>query len=677
MKRKFRTGIKDLFFRGLLLVTLAGALGLPNPAAGKAGAPPTPAPPAAGAVAPAPNGPAQALDAPDQFLYPIYDFTIRGYKVFYDSLSYCPIFKPNSDQPATVDGNSEVISRTATYGGFARRLYYNPVPFSYNACVDDATIRSNLIADDNFIYWTDQHGLVKLSTSANVGDPYTTITTAFGSYATLTQDATNVYAIVTNANNVSTIWRASKADGSSAVIDTVSGAAASIQADGQYVFWLINGTLRRYTLSDGSLATITTGVSGYFDQGKRIFCPLGVCFTTDTVYIAKNAQIFYYRNDTGTFSQPIYTSSDPSAVVYDIIISGLYMYFFESRALPCNPYCYYNDLLQRTGTGGGIVDTLYSGPQAVFRNLDYKLTYANQYLYWKENDAVLRLPANASALPLTNMRVTGIEVTQSVQDWNNSVRLIQDKRTFVRAYVQSDGPAVAGVTAYLYATWAGGTRHGGPLVPVNPVGQMITVQPNPDRNNINASVLFELPWEWTFTNDLTLQVVLNPNHNPPQQSYANNIFYSPPFAFQRSPRLPLVLVDFLYTIGDTTYGPRVVKDVLQTYSWLRRAYPLASPFGLIDDPSPGLRTDLDFVIDDGLGSRVDMTNSDCNGVGNLCASAYAISRIKSLGITDGNSSNTVYYGMITDAAGFFPRGQDGGRIAAGTSAPSDLTNRRK
>ncbi len=98
-----------------------------------------------------------------------------------------------------------------------------------------------------------------------------------------------------------------------------------------------------------------------------------------------------------------------------------------------------------------------------------------------------------SALPQVNMWVTGMEVTQSIQNLSNSVVLIKNKRTFVRVYVKSQTTAVSGVTAILEAPVLGL----GPLSPVNPAGKTITVRPNPSRNDINQSFLFELPWNWT------------------------------------------------------------------------------------------------------------------------------------------------------------------------------------
>ena len=54
----------------------------------------------------------------------------------------------------------------------------------------------------------------------------------------------------------------------------------------------------------------------------------------------------------------------------------------------------------------------------------------------------------------------GLEVTQAIQDLNNSVVLIQDKPTFVRAHVRStSGATVNGVTAELIGRRRDGNPH--------------------------------------------------------------------------------------------------------------------------------------------------------------------------------------------------------------------------
>lgn len=107
--------------------------------------------------------------------------------------------------------------------------------------------------------------------------------------------------------------------------------------------------------------------------------------------------------------------------------------------------------------------------------------------------------------------LVGFEVTQAIQDWKNDVKLIEGKRTFVRAHVQSStGLVLQGVSASLLVTrptgetlgklglanyWLPGQGISGPL-------DSITVYPQLDPPNFDARMsadnnfLFELPREW-------------------------------------------------------------------------------------------------------------------------------------------------------------------------------------
>ena len=135
-----------------------------------------------------------------------------------------------------------------------------------------------------------------------------------------------------------------------------------------------------------------------------------------------------------------------------------------------------------------------------------------------------------------------MEVTQAIQNLTNSVLLIKNKRTFVRVYVKSAGPSVAGVTATLSAPSFGGT----PLQPVNPVGTKLTVRTNPNRNDINQSFLFELPWSWTSNGNLNLHADLNPYKVPLEPNYADNTS-SLTVNFQNSPTLSVEFFRLNYT----------------------------------------------------------------------------------------------------------------------------------
>ncbi len=374
--------------------------------------------------------------------------------------------------------------------------------------------------------------------------------------------------------------------------------------------------------------------------------------TRNNVYIGIGNKVFIYDNNNNTLAgSPTYTSTDSGALIgsivttYGILGTG-YLMIYEFRPIACSPqpcFASYTPVLVRTGRGGGATAAIYTGATTL-GPYSVNLTTDGTFVFWQENSAVQRLPVNASALSQINMRVTGMEVTQGIQNLSNSVLLVKNKRTFVRLYVKSDGAAVAGVRAQLSSRL-------GSLQPINSVGTMLTVRTTPSRNDINQSFLFELPWSWTQQNSLTLNATLNPYKVPLEPNYGDNTT-SVTATFKPSPTLSAEFFRLNYVSGGTSYQPRIFKDVLQTYSWILRAYPIGGAVG--QNFKPRL---WDVAGATRLGNWVNQSSSDCSGKGNLCASYYTNGWLKYY--RDHAwvpNTNDFYYGMISDGAAF-PRGQ--------------------
>jgi hypothetical protein len=539
----------------------------------------------------------------------------------------------------------------------------------------------NIVADDDYVYWVSDAygGVVRLSTNANPGDAPELLSDAVSGYSELAQDEDNVYAMSKTGGG---IYRIAKSNGSIELVASNPGTSPhDLQADGKYVYWITGGVLKRVVRSSSwikLILDIATGVTGYYPEGRQLsYCIIGVgCYYNEYVFIGRGRQVVRYDNMTGDTSAAIYTSSDSGASVHTLVsdpsalLQG-HLFLVESREVSCDVFwCTYENVLVRLeNRGGGTADTLHTtgvGAPTSMRIADH-VKVDDDFVFWQEDGMLKRLPQDAAALPLTNMRITGLEITQSVQDLANNVRMIENRRTFVRVYVESDGDAVPGVTAYLYKTTGHGGVLDGPLVPVNQVGQQITVHPHSAfyRLSLDRNFLFELPWDWT-TGTVYLRAVLNPNHVPPQASYANNNWQEGPFDFQASPRLQVQFVSFGYDLGGQTYYPHLIDDVFQTYSWIRRTYPLASTPGSASDPSPGFRPNLWLMYVEGLGSFVDQSHALCAllypnpDYRSLCASAVTNALMKQLRVENGVPGNVFMYGMISDGAGHFPRGQASG-----------------
>ncbi len=147
--------------------------------------------------------------------------------------------------------------------------------------------------------------------------------------------------------------------------------------------------------------------------------------------------------------------------------------------------------------------------------------------------------------PSTPLEVIGIEVTQAVQDLNNSVPLIQGKKTYVRVHVRSNTTDIANVKAQLSGTRIiNGNRVA--LGTFNAIER--TVKQQPKRISLNDSYLFELPSnptdDWT-SGIIELQfqgVSHNFNYNEADGSHDGKV----QVAFQTAPKLKIKLVNVFW-----------------------------------------------------------------------------------------------------------------------------------
>jgi len=98
-----------------------------------------------------------------------------------------------------------------------------------------------------------------------------------------------------------------------------------------------------------------------------------------------------------------------------------------------------------------------------------------------------------------SLKLVGFEVIQAVQDWTNSVDLVEGKDTFVRAHLEPSDPQVemAVATARLRGFRDGGELKDSPLTPFNQ--QLRTVVGHnavERRGDFDASINFQLPFDW-------------------------------------------------------------------------------------------------------------------------------------------------------------------------------------
>jgi len=223
--------------------------------------------------------------------------------------------------------------------------------------------------------------------------------------------------------------------------------------------------------------------------------------------------------------------------------------------------------------------------------------------------------------PITRQAyITGVEVTQAIQDLSNSVPLIAGKKTVVRVHLKvTDGmgdlPGVHGYVYYPYGAY-------GPIFsPINP-GGTVTARANPDRGELNHSLNFIIPGQYSTGSGLLFVRVLPsggstfPGIGELQESRM--------LSFGDVPQMRLRLVGMRYVVNNVTYEPRNL-DYANVESWLRAAYPIGSL----------------------LSTRTTATYTQTQGLPTCCTVDQQLATIKTLDIANNvATADTRYYGLV-------------------------------
>jgi len=207
--------------------------------------------------------------------------------------------------------------------------------------------------------------------------------------------------------------------------------------------------------------------------------------------------------------------------VTDVALDNTYI-FINTRPVstPSGPFgvCSYGQEVIRSARSkanslsfdiGGI-DPDYQGIE-----LDggHNLRSDNHWLYFTRNSAIWRITNAAPPLRL-DFGVVGLEAVQVIQDMNHSVRLVEGKRTVVRAYarevVNTTGNAGWRPTGELRGWLNGVELPGSPLRADTSPALLTTLDLAPHRTTTANNHLFELPTDWVRAGTLRLQFNVNP-----------------------------------------------------------------------------------------------------------------------------------------------------------------------
>jgi hypothetical protein len=256
----------------------------------------------------------------------------------------------------------------------------------------------------------------------------------------------------------------------------------------------------------------------------------------------------------------------------------------------------------------------------------------------------------------------GLEVTQSIQvmsfsnpQINNSVPLIANKKTVVRAYFSTLGGGTITLTrGELNATsnpCPVGMNCNIPSVNLAPVtvsnGENGNLQVK--RDTIVKSLNFELPPDWVRpgTLTLTLEQITGPGGTPITCRNCAGSFAM--VTFRSSPSLRLRLIGLRYARGETPTAPRD-NDFALIKSWLKRAYPVAGIMQPFEDYTYDYDTSLGDLFQDW----------DGNGKPDPDACSYPLAQVLAIRNSEvgpdffGHFKNR-YYGLISDGTPDTPK----------------------
>ena len=104
------------------------------------------------------------------------DFTRVNTVLDWHSAGSCYTPPPGPEQSHAQRCGRGVTRVSTIYASPTRGLYYKDLRAT-NSC--NPYVFSRIVADDNFLYWVDATGLVKLSKNANVGDTPQVLSSSF------------------------------------------------------------------------------------------------------------------------------------------------------------------------------------------------------------------------------------------------------------------------------------------------------------------------------------------------------------------------------------------------------------------------------------------------------------------------------------------------------------------
>jgi len=265
-----------------------------------------------------------------------------------------------------------------------------------------------------------------------------------------------------------------------------------------------------------------------------------------------------------------------------------------------------------------------------------------------------------------SVSLDGIEVTQVIQDMQQSVPLIANKPTVVRVYLSR--PAGADIT--VRGEIAVRKEPDGPAISVPSLDKVLVKSAQngklrSKREDLRLSLNFVLPKDLIVTGKIKIKVgALKKATTGANVTCSNCAATEVSVEFRDSVPLRIRLIKLRYKFGNPAVNQMATaRDLACIKSWLKRAYPVSEV------------TASDVTVDANFGPPFDREDDT-----NDCDDANAqLSALRNLDINGGMDRRSHYYGLVADGGGFMrgcanviPASPNPAAVASGPTGPDDF-----
>ena len=425
--------------------------------------------------------------------------------------------------------------------GYLRRMpiYLGSVRTLATVDSDHCVTFQGMAADDSGLYYYNSDGnRIEFRSVDDPENPVVVKTTSKAPWSRLALDGDYIYwmsAYYVNSQLRGDLLR-TRRDGSGAIQTLASGltqpgTGQSVLAVNGVVYYLDGNGLNKMNCSSGSCAAPEVLVSGTtgrdLDYVSSSFPVMsyGLYWVEDTA----PERIRRYGCTLLLWPPPahwncsdstLYTAPSNDWTIYTPLVQGSNLYFAEMYFKVGEDS---DGRIRRLPLSGGAAQSIVVNRPALAVNPAIQVD--SRYVYFLDRattaPGIYRLPLDAAAITW-DLKADALEVTQAIQNLNNSAPLVADKPTYVRAYAKLlNGPNARNVEAWLHGSRGGSSLPGSPLSPLNGALPLSTGNTY-DRANLNDGWLFRLPSNWLGKGDITLRLEVDPNGVYDDSNPSNN-----------------------------------------------------------------------------------------------------------------------------------------------------------